>query len=197
MAGRVTFVAIAAGLGALGAAMAMDPPPTSQRPGEARTPAASSAPASKRESPLPNGASSLQETYGDWQVACLAQAGDKRCGALQEQTNAQTRQRIFAMEAAPIGDRIEAVLVMSFGLALDQGVTLQIDDFPPRPALKFRTCVAGGCLVPVAFDANQSALLKGAKVLKAKVTVDGGGEMEFSLSLNGLATALERVAALR
>lgn len=146
---------------------------------------------------MPNGATSLQETYGDWQVACLVLGGDKRCGATQEQTNSQTRQRILALEVVPAGDRIEGVLVMPFGLVLDRGVTLQIDDLSPGSPLKFRTCVAGGCLVPVTFDPRQTLALRGGAALKAKVVVDGGGEIGFSISLKGLASALDRVVALR
>ncbi|WP_204307255.1 invasion associated locus B family protein, partial [Enterobacter hormaechei] len=86
-------------------------------------------------------ASSLQEAHGDWVVGCAVQGNAKRCGLTQEQTNQQTRQRVLAMELTLVGDRIEGVLLLPFGLVLDQGVVLQIDELPQGQALRFRTCL--------------------------------------------------------
>ena len=74
------------------------------------------------------GASSLQETYDDWQVACGQQGGVKRCAMGQQQISKENRQRVLDIELWPSGDKLEGALMLPFGLALDQGVTLQIDD---------------------------------------------------------------------
>ena len=145
---------------------------------------------------LPGGATSLQETFGDWQVACVVQGPAKRCALTQEQVNQQSRQRVFAIELSTTGDKLEGVLLMPFGLALDRGVTLQIDDQPAQAALKFRTCLPGGCLVPLSLDGKSAASLKVGTVLKARAAADGGTDQLYTVSLKGFAQALERVAAL-
>jgi len=129
-------------------------------------------------------------------VGCMVQGSAKRCGATQEQTNQQTRQRVIAMELAPTGDRIEGALLLPFGLVLDQGVALQIDDQTQGQTLRFRTCLPGGCLVPLSFDVRQSAALRGGTVLKARIVPDGGQPTVLTISLKGLGSALDRTAAL-
>jgi len=145
---------------------------------------------------LPGGATSLQETFGDWQVACVVQGPAKRCALTQEQVNQQSRQRVFAVELSIAADKLDGVLLMPFGLALDRGVTLQIDDQPAQAVLKFRTCLPGGCLVPLSFDGKTTAGLKVGTVLKARAGADGGQEQLYTVSLKGFAQALDRVAAL-
>jgi len=46
-------------------------------------------------SSLPGGASSLRETYQDWQVACVMRTNTKTCGLSQMQTQ-QNGQRVLA-----------------------------------------------------------------------------------------------------
>ncbi|MBN8944668.1 MAG: invasion associated locus B family protein [Rhizobiales bacterium] len=167
------------------------------RPAEAppRAPAAAAGQAAAAPS-LPGGASSLQEAHGDWVVGCAVQGNAKRCGLTQEQTNQQTRQRVLAMELTLAGDRIEGVLLLPFGLVLDQGVVLQIDELPQGQALRFRTCLPAGCVVPVSFDARQTAALRAGTALKAKVLPEGGQATVLTISLKGLGSGLDRSAAL-
>jgi len=164
---------------------------------EAQAPRPLPAPAAAQPAAaLPGGATSLQETHGDWVVGCVVQAAAKRCGATQEQTNQQTRQRVIAMELAPAGDRIEGALLLPFGLVLDQGVALQIDDQALGQPLRFRTCLPGGCLVPLSFDARQSVALRGGTMLKSRIVPDGGQPTVLTISLKGLGSALDRTATL-
>ncbi len=166
------------------------------RPAEpARPPAAASA-STQPASSLPGGATSLQETHGDWVVGCALQGAVKRCGMTQEQTNQQTRQRVFAVELTPVGDKIEGVLLLPFGLVLDQGVSLQVDDQTQGQPLRFRTCLAAGCLVPVTFDARQTVALRGGTALKMRVMPEGGQSTVLTVSLKGLGGALDRTIAL-
>jgi invasion protein IalB len=47
---------------------------------------------------LPNGASSISETYKEWTVSCGLVDGHKQCLLDHAQTSNQTGQRIFAIE---------------------------------------------------------------------------------------------------
>lgn len=145
---------------------------------------------------LPGGATSLNETYKDWRVACAQEGNLKRCVVSQVQTQ-QNGQRLLAIEFnAPSGSTVSGTVILPFGLALDAGVALQIDEKPPAQSLRFRTCLPGGCLVSVSFDAQMLATLRAATALKLKAAADGGAAVPFSISLQGFATALDRAATL-
>ncbi len=101
---------------------------------------------------LPGGASSLSETYKDWQVSCVQQGTARRCVMTQQQINAQNRQRVLAIEInASTGGKDEGTLVLPFGLMLDAGIKLQIDDGASGPAIRYRTCLASGVSRPREF----------------------------------------------
>jgi invasion protein IalB len=154
---------------------------------------------------LPGGASSLQESYQDWQVVCAQQVANdqtgaaspvKRCVMNQQQVERQNQQRVLAIELAPAGDKLEGALVLPFGLALDEGAALRVDDGPAGPPLRFRTCLPAGCVIPLSFDAANIAALRKGGMLKVKVVADGGGDTLLPISLKGFAAAYSRVAAL-
>jgi len=145
---------------------------------------------------LPGGATSLQETFGDWQVGCVVQGPVKRCALTQEQINQQSRQRVFAIEISIAGDKLEGILLMPFGLMFDRGVILQIDEQPAQPALKFRTCLPGGCLVPLSLDTKIVGALRVGSALKARASADGGTDQLYTISLKGFGQALDRVSVL-
>ena len=183
-------------LDARGAAPGRRVPPAAASPELKLAQAATAPAAGSSASTLPGGASSLQETYDDWQVACGQQGGVKRCAMGQQQISKENRQRVLDIELWPSGDKLEGALMLPFGLALDQGVTLQIDDAAPGQPLHFRTCLPGGCVVPLSFDGRSlTALLHGA-VLKLKAVVDGGGIAPFTISLKGFSGAYNRSVAL-
>jgi len=156
--------------------------------------------ANAQESGLPGGASSLRESHGDWVVTCAVQnqAGRnvKLCAFSQEQTDSNSRQRVLAIELKPEGNGVSGMLVLPFGLALDQGASFQIDDGPTGSPQKFRTCIPAGCLVPVSFDARTLAALRKGSQLKIKTIADGGKETPFTISLKGFPSAFDRTAAL-
>jgi invasion protein IalB len=145
---------------------------------------------------LPNGASSLNETYGDWRVSCVVAEAGKRCAMSQTQAQANG-QRILAVElSAPSDNAVEGVLVLPFGLSLAAGVVLMADDSPPGPALPFRTCLPGGCLVELRFDASMLVALRAGMSLAVTATADTGGEVSMAIPLGGFAAALDRTAEL-
>ena len=109
----------------------------------------------------------------------------------------QDGQRVLAIELnAPAGNAVAGVLVLPFGLSLDSGVAFQIDEKLTAQPMRFRTCLPNGCLVAVSFDAPTVMALRTGTALKIKATADGGAAAPFSISLQGFATALDRVATL-
>lgn len=146
---------------------------------------------------LPGGATSLNETHGDWTVACVVQDNNKRCTLSQQQVDAQSRQRMLAIELNASADGLtQGVLVLPFGLALEKGVVLRVDEGEPLPPLAFRTCLPTGCIVSVSFDAAMIDSLRQGKKLQLDAVADDGKPISFSVSLAGLPGALDRLAEL-
>ena len=132
------------------------------QPGQARKPAAparraapqptsqnrvqTSAAPGARVGALPNGASQLSETYGDWTLTCSM--GTKVCTLSQALVNKEG-QRAFLIELRVAKDGAsEGTILMPFGLKLDAGVLLKLDDRDMGQGLRFSTCVAQGCMLP-------------------------------------------------
>ena len=154
------------------------------------------APAAFAQSALPNGASSLQETYQDWHVACNQRDKAPSCALSQDQTQ-QNGQRLLAveMQMRPDGSAL-ATLLLPFGIALDSGVTPNIDDQPPLKPVRFRTCLPNGCIALLPIDAPTLAKLRTGSRLNLKVVADGGNALGFQVSLQGFSAAADRVVAL-
>ncbi len=147
-------------------------------------------------STLPGGASSLQETYQDWSLGCQG-TPTIACAISQQQTQ-QNGQRILAIELRNgEDDAVSGNLVLPFGLQLETGATLQIDDGPQREPLRFFTCLPAGCLVPVSFDAKTVAALRIGTALRVKVQGMDRKDVALSISLKGLAPALDRLKTVR
>lgn len=147
---------------------------------------------------LPGGASALNETHGDWAVTCSAADGNARCAISQVQVNNEN-QRVLSVELAATegGTAAGGMLVLPFGLALDNGVALSIDEAAAMPTFRFSTCLPAGCLVPLAFDRDTLAAIRGGTALQAKAAANGNGqEVKFSISLTGFTAALSRAAEL-
>ncbi|MQT14257.1 invasion associated locus B family protein [Rhizobiales bacterium Sp-1] len=168
------------------------------QPAAAQTSNTTAAKKADAPSSLPGGASSLQESYDDWNVMCIEPDGQKRCVFSQTQVNQQNQQRVLAAELSTTSqDAARGVLAMPFGLALASGVTLQIDDAAPGAALPFQTCLPVGCIVQINFDAATIANLRKGKQLKLNaVAADTSKPVTFTLSLKGFGAALNRTAAL-
>ncbi|MEH2534912.1 invasion protein IalB [Bradyrhizobium sp. AZCC 1588] len=147
---------------------------------------------------LPNGASSINETYGDWTVDCRIANSQKQCLLSQAQGNNQTGQRIFAVELHPPSEgKTEGAILMPFGLNLDSGAILKLDDKDLGKGLRFSTCVPQGCLLPVSFPAAATdAMRKAGKLVVASLNLSSGDAVTFDVSLNGFGTALDRMTQL-
>lgn len=183
-------------------AFAAMPAYAQEQPAAAKTDRAAPATAVQPARPavsLPNGASSINETYGDWSVACSIADGRKICVMSQEQGDSKTGQRIFAVELqSPKDGKTDGVLLMPFGLKLDDGVKLKIDEQNLGQGARFSTCYPQGCIVPVSFPTVATeAMKKGTSLIVTATNVAGGGEIPtFKVSLNGFTAAMNRGAEL-
>jgi invasion protein IalB len=153
---------------------------------------------SARAASLPNGVSSLSETYGDWVVACQTQNCAPRCQMAQTQTDQKTQQLLIAMEVRRTdAGAMAATLLMPFGLALKNGITLQVDDAKQGLKADFSTCLPTGCLAPVSIDeAASQSVLNGKSLNVGAVAVADGKPFTAKVSLNGFAPAWGRLADL-
>ncbi len=111
----------------------------------------------------------------------------------------QNRQRVLTIElsATEGGSAASGTLVLPFGLNLDQGVVLSIDEGEFLPPLRFSTCLPAGCLVPLTFNQDAVTVMRAGTALKVKVAAsDSGQEVNFSISLTGFTSALARAGEL-
>ncbi|MEW6641758.1 MAG: invasion associated locus B family protein [Pseudomonadota bacterium] len=147
---------------------------------------------------LPGGAGSLVESYQDWSLACQAQNNNVTCLIRQVQTNSQTNQTVLAVELHNAqGGKLEGALLLPFGLALAQGVSLKLDEAALGSALAFSTCVPAGCLVPVAFDAATVGKLKAGTAINITAGTLGNTQpTAFKVSMKGFGGALNRLVDL-
>lgn len=157
--------------------------------------ATSSAPAQG----IPGGATSLNETHGDWTVSCTAPEGVVRCTITQMQVQGENRQRVLAIELtrASDGNGVTGMLVLPFGLRLDDGITLALDEADPIQKPRFSTCLPAGCLVPLTFGSDLVTALGGTASLAIKaVANDSGEDVALAVSLKGFSSALARLGQL-
>ena len=147
---------------------------------------------------LPNGATSINETYGDWTVDCRIADRQKVCLLSQAQGNRETGQRVYAIELRPPADgKTEGTILMPFGLNLDAGAVLKLDDKDLGKGLRFSTCAPQGCLLPVSFPAVATdAMRKGTKLVVASLNLSSGEAVTFNVSLSGFSAALDRMIQL-
>lgn len=150
---------------------------------------------------LPNGATQLRENYQDWAVLCQVTGADGAdkvgCRIEQVQMRANSRQRVLqttiVMQA---GGAAKGSFVLPFGLALEDGVTLQIDGGRVTKPLPFKTCINVGCVVQFEWPTETIEGLRGATTLKLGAKNVNGTAVPFSVPLRGLSAAVDRALAL-
>lgn len=141
--------------------------------------------------------SQLSETYEDWSVTCIEVDGRPRC-ALSQRQLLKSGQHVLTLELRPGEDAsLEGTLVLPFGLNLDQGVSLAVDQATGGKPSRFRTCLPVGCLVPLTLTRATVGLLRSGQALKiGAFASDSEKDVAFSVSLKGFAEAQERAIAL-
>lgn len=159
------------------------------------TPAAAQDAAAKPASPAVE-----REAHGDWGVGCMAQAAGQTAGKVctfsQEQFEEQSRQRVIAIELQPEVSGAKGVLILPFGLDVQQDVSLQLDDAKPFATARVGSCVPVGCVVAVKIDAVTLTQLGKGKALKVTAMADGSKPVPFAISLKGFDEALKRTRTL-
>ncbi|WP_457580916.1 invasion associated locus B family protein [Ensifer canadensis] len=141
--------------------------------------------------------SSLTETYEDWSIACSTAGGNRRCALSQRQFH-ESGQRVLTLELEPVdGAAVQGQLALPFGLYLDKGVSLGVDDATGSKPSRFRTCLPFGCIIALTFNEETIKLLRGGTALKlVAFASDTEKEVSFSISLKGFGAALDRTVAL-
>ncbi|UNE54526.1 invasion associated locus B family protein [Bartonella machadoae] len=149
---------------------------------------------------LPNGASSLSETFGLWTVNCVIQEGKKICFMYRQEVNEQGRV-IVAMNVLLNADGVvSGNLTIPFGVLVSKPVRLQVDEGKATIETSVRTCTSAGCIVPIVFDKSYVAALRAGKHLKMAMTIAAPGEPPLNdlfVQLNGFSNALNRLTALQ
>ncbi|KKB11479.1 hypothetical protein VE25_12580 [Devosia geojensis] len=148
---------------------------------------------------LPNGASSITETFNDWTVNCAVQNDRKICATSQAQGNRQTGQQVFAIELYASQDGASnGILILPFGLDIQTPVALRVGEQALGSGAEFTTCMPGGCIVPIAFpQAELDVLKRGATLTVTARSASAGSEpAEFVVSLSGFTAAIDRVDQL-
>ncbi|MGO4450473.1 invasion associated locus B family protein [Phyllobacterium sp. TAF24] len=153
--------------------------------------------AETQASPLPGGASSIVETFEDWQVSCIAVDAKPAC-VLSQTQNQQNGQRLLDVRLNPVAKSGAAngTLTLPFGLALGRGVTVQVDDGGLGQPNGFVTCLPGGCLVPLSLDAKSLAAWRKGTNIKLMAVSHQGQSAPFLISLKGFGAAFDRGATL-
>ena len=80
---------------------------------------------------------------------------------------------------------------LPFGLDLEKGITIAVDEGQQGASLRFRTCLPQGCMASLSFAADVTDALRRGGVLKVGAIADGGAPMRFK----GFASALARRAS--
>lgn len=147
---------------------------------------------------LPGGASSLKESYQDWQIACSTRSDGKICAMSQEQADPKAGRRVLAVQfSTTTAGELKGALVLPFGLALDAGVSIKVDDSGSAESLRFRTCLPVGCIVTFELGEQFVATLRSGTILNIIATPsDDRQPVAFSVSLSGFSAALDRLIAL-
>ncbi|WP_297322455.1 invasion associated locus B family protein [uncultured Bartonella sp.] len=149
---------------------------------------------------LPNGASSLTETYGLWTVNCAVQNGEKACALVRQEVNNQNQPVISMNVSSNNDDTVSGVLVVPFGILVTKPIHLKVDDTKAVIQTSVRTCMPAGCIVPIAFDRNAIASLRSGKQLNIQATSAGNNEQVLDnlfVQLDGFGSALDRLTALK
>lgn len=148
---------------------------------------------------LPGGAAAITETHGEWMVHCISMETAPRCSLSHRQLSDDAqRTRIIAVELAGVDEAgaVSGVLVLPFGLKLDDGAAIAVDEHAPY-GVRFSTCLPLGCLMPLRLDPAMVATMRQGAALSVVATIEEGGEQAiFIIPLAGLTSALDRLSQL-
>lgn len=159
---------------------------------------AQSAPAAGSD--LPGGATSLNETHGNWTVVCRVEGDQgksvKTCAVTQQKVN-DKHQRALEISLVPNAEGgAKGVILMPFGLAVTRPVRIGVDGRPMGAPLSFSTCVPLGCLVPVDLAPDEVQTMAKGVSLDLDVTSSTGQALTVSVPMQGFESAFSRTSEL-
>lgn len=134
------------------------------------------------------------DVHGDWRVTCVQRESGQQCAASQIQTDRESGARALAIELHRTEEGgIRGALALPFGLALQAGVRISLDEGGPfGDVRRFSTCLPDGCIVPLNLDADAARQFEAAAVLNIHaIAVSDGQRVQFQVSLDGLSAALK------
>lgn len=139
---------------------------------------------------------SLRELHGEWTVFAPLDTEslhhEASCTISQLQLDEETRKHLLVIELRPKKGRVSGALLLPSGLMQEPGIVLQFEDSEPAPARQIKTALPHGILVDLDFDEAMTVLLMSSRRLNVMGTADTGEEVNFSIPLDGFASALTR-----
>jgi invasion protein IalB len=134
-----------------------------------------------------NTATQAVTAYGSWRVACPAANQAKlNCEMVQDVLDSQSHQEIVRIAIGNMPNGKSALdMVLPLGVALQQGVAVQMGTDPARTA-PYRTCTEQGCIVDLPIDAKLQASLESGK--DGKLVFEGANDnkpIAIPISLTG------------
>lgn len=82
-------------------------------------------------------------------------------------------------------------------MKLENGAVLRLDDKDLGQGLRFSTCLAQGCLLPISFTTVATDAMKAGKALTvAALNLSNNEPISFNVSLGGFGAALDRIAQI-
>jgi invasion protein IalB len=165
----------------------------------ASQPAVASEEAAEKEAMAPAVTVLRGQPIGDWTFNCGTnpQTSRKQCTIVQQLTDKRTQSVVFTWLIGDDGDgNLVAVWQTPTGVLVNRGVVVDVGIQRPI-AVPFTTCISGHCeavanLAPDFVDSLMSATKATATIFNV-----AGEGLTFSLSVNGLAEAIDAVKAPR
>ncbi len=156
--------------------------------------------AAQTSAPVP---SRFFETYGDWMARCaLHETEDgqqvRRCSMEQrlswhDEKSGKTQQLLTVTLAPHQASGAEITILTPFGLLLDRGIVLQIDEGKSY-SLPFQTCLPEGCLARGLLDEAILGQLRAGRILATKMVESTGAQVvRVEVSLKGFTASYARL----
>ena len=137
------------------------------------------------------------QPIGDWVFNCdmNPQTSKKQCTIQQQLTDEKTKSVVFAWVIGNDGSgRLVAIWQTPTGVLLSRGVVVNVGAEKPV-SVPYSSCLTGHCEAIANLAPDFIDLLKKATKATATVYTVGGRGLTFTLSVNGLAQAIDAVKA--
>jgi invasion protein IalB len=132
------------------------------------------------------------KNFDNWVMRCFAVATPAPCDVFQLVTQQGSNQRVLSVSIAyaPKDDTYVGQIVVPFGVALENGLTIEAGKYSAK-GLTFRRCSRDGCYVEGKLDpATVEALSVPIDKATLKIVSFEGRAIDLPLALKGFAAAL-------